>query len=77
MGIMLKADKAIKKYLEKRYAEMSHEITAYVRGDITLKKVSKESIQILRHLGIYYKMEIYKWKFINGICKKNKNIQSP
>ena len=55
MGKLLKIDREIRAYLDKKYGEMRKEIQQYVRDKIPFKKLSKGSQQILRRLGIYYK----------------------
>ena len=54
---LLKIDKLIRKHLKGLYIKIRGEITAYVRDEIPFKKLTKESQQILRTLGIYYKKE--------------------
>jgi len=59
MGKLLKIDKEIRAYLKilfkKKYIKMRKETEQYIRDKIPFKKVSKESQQLLRKLGIYYK----------------------
>lgn len=59
MNKLLKIDKEIRDYLKvffkEKYNQMRYEIEQYVRNKIPFEKLSKESQQILRQLGMYYR----------------------
>ena len=63
MNRLLKIDREIRAYLDKKYDKMRKEIEQYIRDKIPFKKLSKGSQQILRRLGIYYRKTLPQdWK---------------